>query len=68
MIKNIRNSKSKGVTNLKGITLMKNNKPYVAQLSIYNPKTKNMTHYAIGSYYTLKEAKNARISFILELL
>ena len=69
MLKFIRNSKSKGVTEVKGITFHKGNgKPYIAQLSMYNSKTKKMTHYFIGSFKTLKESKKARVKFILELL
>ena len=67
MIKIIKNSKSKGITKLKGITKIKESKPFRAQVSIYDNKTQKMIHHYVGVYYTIKEAKKARIKYILEL-
>jgi len=66
MIKIVKNSKSKKGSGFKGIRLDEVVKKYKASVSIYNNKTTCIKY--LGYFDTLKEAKKARVEYILKLL
>ena len=71
MIKNINNSKSKNDSGYKGIYIRKDGK-YIARLGVFIPEghsaPKKPKLINIGVYDNKKQAKQARVDYILDLL
>lgn len=68
MIRFIKNSRSKGSTGVKGIVYRAERKDFLVKVSYYDKTTMKTKHLSVGNYKTLKEAKTARINYILNLL